>query len=421
MSYKTKTRLSKTFSFVLMVALVFSSVVVAKTVVKVAKHVVKGSGVTPQQMEDQFKKYKAVWDSPQVEHKQVGGVDEVNNVDEGRVKGAINIYGTPRGAGPRGNAGICYDRRFIEIGPNCPNDTGAHEGGHWGGANPDDTNHPDNHGTPKGFYPIGPNSVDPNYSGYDTNGDGKADANDANNIMFPGTGRKGSNVDPNQRKRYEENMKKWAESQKATEAERGKELKDAKHDVPPPSDISETVVWGLGTNEMDYTLHFEVLMEPNLMPGIRVGFYLETDQSCTTGEPPEGLDYYVGYDTDVGETIFQKYEPAGGGWVTMPMGVVESELEYIHFDAPYPSIPLGVTLSVPLAALTPLSQNNLLSYKAVAQQLPSGPTDVSPNTGLATILTAPLPPEGILGDVDGDGDVDFEDFAYVAENWLFGK
>ena len=406
----------------LLLAFISIGIAEAKTTVNVAKHVVKGSGVTPQQMEDQFKKYKETWDSAEVEHKQVGKVNEVNNVNEGRVAGAMNWYGTPLAVPKPGNPGKCWNRRYIEIGPACPNDTGAHEGGHWGGALPDSTTDPNGHGTAIGKYP-----GDPNYKGYDTDGDGDTDANDANNISFPGTARKGSNVDPNQRKRYEENMKKWVDSQKAIKAERGKEQKDMPGDALPPNNIAETVVWGTNVNELEYMLYFEVLMEPQLLPGSIVGFYLETDQMCSTGNPAmDGIDYYLGYDTNIGEVILQRYDGGGGGggWVTvvLPPEMLKTSIEYMRFDGPFPQMPIGVTLSMPLGVLVPPSQNNLLSYKAVAQASLHGPImDALPNIGLSTILITPLPPEGITGDLDEDNDVDFVDFAYFAGNWLVGK
>jgi len=390
-------------------------VIWAKTVVNVAKHIVKGSGVTPQQMEDQFKKYKETWDSPDVEHRQVV-IDEVNNVKEGKVPGAINIYGTDYNlpAKSPGNPGYCVDQNYIVIGPNGPNDTAAHEGTHWGDAKPDDTKDCNDHGTPTGTYP-----TDPCYSGYDTDGDGDFDANDTNNIAFPGKGRTGSQTDPNQRKKYGENIKKWADSQLAIGGERGKDMGDAVGDAHYSFiDITNTSAWGLGTSEMDYMLSFKMLLTEYPLMGIPVmlGFYLETDQSCQTGQPPEGLDYFVGYDTFAQEVVFQKYEL--GGWVNMPLGMITAKLEYIKFDGPFPSIPIGVRFTVPLAMLI-TGQNELLSYRGVARE-PGGYTDQSPDYGLVTILIRPMPPAGITGDLDGDNDVDFQDFADFAENWLVG-
>jgi hypothetical protein len=418
MNRKAKAQIAVLFVASILLGCICGDAMWAKTVVNVAKHIVKGSGVTPAQMENQFNKYKETWDSPDVEHRQVGGVDEVNNVGEGKTAGAINIYGTDYNlpANSPGNPGYCVDQNYIVIGPNCPNDTGAHEGVHWGGAKPDDTNDCNDHGTPIGHYP-----TDPCYSGYDTDGDGDCDGNDVNNIAFPGKGRKGSQTDPNQRKRYGENIKTWVDSQLAIGGERGKDMGDAVGDVLYSfMDITTASAWGLGTNEMDYMLSFKMLLKEYPLMGMPVmlGFYLETDQSCQTGEPPEGLDYFVGYDTFAQEVIFQKYEL--GGWMIMPQGMVQLSHEYLKFDGPFVSIPIGLRFTLPLMVLQ-RGANELLSYRAVARDMGGGGwEDRAPDIGLVTILTKPMPPKGIEGDLDSDNDVDMHDFAIFAENWLVG-
>ena len=83
-------------------------------------------------MEAQFEQYKKTWDSENTTHVQVGGVDEVNDTNEGNVPGAINIYGTPLEVNAPGNPGLCYNQKRIEIGPNAPNDCAAHEKGGGG-------------------------------------------------------------------------------------------------------------------------------------------------------------------------------------------------------------------------------------------------------------------------------------------------
>ncbi len=414
---KAQVRIIFVVSFFLV--LIFGGVVGAKTVVKVAKHIVKGSGVTEEQLEEQFKKIKETWDSDDVEHVQVGGVDEVNDVNEGRVPGAINIYGTDLDVDPPGNPGICYNKTHIVIGPNAPNDTGAHETGHWNDAYPDDCN--TEHGDPCGLYP-----GDSNYMGYDTNGNGKQDPNDSNNIMFPGTGRTGSETDPNQKKRYGENATTWVESQNAIAGERGGDdpdtVGDAEHSI---IDIIRTSVWGIGT-ETYYQMNFKMLLQqypdPSTgEPPVMLGFYIESDQSCETGEPPGGLDYYVGYDTMTEQPVFMVYEPPGG-WVNWDPSLIEVETQYMEFDGPFDPIPIGIKLSVPLWSIKPLvGSSDLLSYQAKAESM-DGFIDLAPDFGLTTIITKPLPPPPptVLGDLDEDLDVDMRDLALLLGNYLEG-
>jgi hypothetical protein len=414
---KAQVRIIFVVSFFLV--LIFGGVVGAKTIVKVAKHIVKGSGVTEEQLEEQFKKIKETWDSDDVEHVQVGGVDEVNDVNEGRVPGAINIYGTDLDVDPPGNPGICYNKTHIVIGPNAPNDTGAHETGHWNDAYPDDCN--SEHGDPCGTYP-----GDSNYMGYDTNGNGKQDPNDPNNIMFPGTGRTGSETDPNQKKRYGDNAKTWVESQNAIAGERGDDnpdtVGDAEHSI---IDITRTSVWGIGT-ETYYQMNFKMLLrqypDPSTgEPPVMLGFYIESDQSCETGEPPGGLDYYVGYDTMAEQPVFMVYEPPGG-WVNWDPSLIEVETQYMEFDGPFDPIPIGIKLSVPLWSIKPLvGSSDLLSYQAKAESM-DGFVDLAPDFGLTTIITKPLPPPPptVLGDLDEDLDVDMRDLALLLGNYLAG-
>ena len=406
---KSQLRIIVVVSFFLV--MIFGGVVGAKTVVKVAKHIVKGSGVTTEQLEEQFKKIKETWDSDDVTHVQVGGVDEVNDVNEGKVAGAINIYGTPLKVNPPGNPGICYNRSHIVIGPNAPSDTGAHEAGHWNDAIPDDCSN--EHGDPCGTYP-----GDPNYMGYDTDGDGDVDADDANNIMFPGTGRTGNGTDPNQRRRYGENAKKWVEAQNAIAAERGGDSPDTIGDAEPMIDITNISVWGVGTTFDDYMMSFKILLQDFMMGvPLTLGFYIESDQSCLTGEPPEGLDVFVGYNTMFEEPVLEIFE---GGWWPMDPSLIEVEMQYMEFDGPFEPIPIGIKLSVPLWAIKPCC-GDLLSFKAKAETM-DGFVDMAPDFGMTTIITKPLPPPPITvqGDLDEDFDVDFRDLGILVGNWLTG-
>ena len=245
------------------------------------------------------------------------------------------------------------------------------------------------------------------------------DANDANNIMFPGTGRTGNGTDPNQKKRYGENAKKWVESQNAIAAERGDDnpdtVGDAEHSI---IDITNTTVWGIGTSFDDYQMSFKMLLRDFIMGApVTLGFYIESDQSCETGEPPEGLDFYVGYNTEFGEPVLAIFE---GGWWPMDPSLIEVEMQYMEFDGPFEPIPIGIKLSVPLFAIKPCC-GDLLSFKAKAETM-DGFVDMAPDFGLTTIITKPLPPPPITvqGDLDEDFDVDFRDLGILVGNWLAG-
>ena len=136
----------------------------AQIEIKVAKHIVKGSGVTAAQMESWVAAMNTDW-ACSFKFVQVGAPDTVDNVGDGKAAGAINIYGSARTATSPGNPGLCVDENYIEMGQGCPPSSASHEFGHWMGAKPDSTT--TDHGTPVGKYPDYPG-----YTGYDTNGDG---------------------------------------------------------------------------------------------------------------------------------------------------------------------------------------------------------------------------------------------------------
>ena len=124
----------------------------------------------------------------------------------------------------------------------------------------------------------------------------------------------------------------------------------------------------------------------------------------------EGQDHYLAYVPPFHEIIFQQYDP-GLGWVSlMPPEEVTYELSLASPDANRPPFPVGVQLNVPIASFMMLSGN--FAFKASATNLAE--KDVAPNTGK---LGCSYPPVPIPGDLNLDNKVDMADLQLMTEQW----
>jgi len=344
--------------------------------IKVAKHIVKGSGVTKDQMENWMKQANEAFKTS-FKFVQVSAPDEVENVGEGKVDGAINIYGSDLTATAPGNPGYAMDQNYINVGKPAPDSTMAHELGHWLGAVPDTTT--SEHGTEMGGYP-----GFPGYKGSDTNGDGKVDDEDRKNLMFPGTARTGIVIDDKQQETAHKKADEWLKSVKAKATGKGKDESDPIGDTPYSyADITYDSVWGDGINKDNYEMHFSILTQGLAFDAAQssiLGFMIESDQSLVTGVPGTGIDYFLGYSPVTDTVIFEHYDTA---WLPLDTSEIIKELAYLSFDGPFDPIAIGVNLALPYNLFTRQSDGNLFSFYAQAEA--NGVIDRSPDSGIKTI------------------------------------
>ena len=190
--------------------------------VKVAKHIVKDSGCTKETLEAWFAEANRIWASDNIVFVQDAEPDEVDAVGDGKVAGAINIYCSDLAGTATGNPGRAWDQSQIEVGKDAPNDTLAHELGHWMGATPDTTASDDNHGDRIYDDP----DTKEGYQGRDTDGDGDHDADDTDNVMYPGKKRTGTTVDDTQSNTARVSITAWKAAQAAIERGAGAEGED---------------------------------------------------------------------------------------------------------------------------------------------------------------------------------------------------
>ncbi len=144
-----------------------------------------------------------------------------------------------------------------------------------------------------------------------------------------------------------------------------------------------------------------------------IGFYIESDNNEMTGDPLEGLDYYIAYRPQSGEILFQQYEFTG--WVTLPPppGAITYELTYAHPDSNLPSIPIGIEMELDLD-LVIIGQVLAGDFAFKAAATDSVEIDLAPNTGL---LKCSYPPVPIPGDLNLDNKVNIDDIEIMVQQW----
>ena len=160
-----------------------------------------------------------------------------------------------------------------------------------------------------------------------------------------------------------------------------------------------------------YMLHFTAQVGSlSFVEYSEIGFYIESDNNPMTGEPPEGLDYYLAFNPHYNEIIFQRYE-SDWGWTSLapPEGMTH-ELAYANPDLNSPPFPVGVKLDIPLASFMTLSGS--FAFKATATNYVE--RDFAPNEGL---LRYSYPFVPIPGDLNLDNKVDMADLQLMSEQW----
>ena len=287
-------------------------------------------------------------------------------------------------------------------------------------------------------------------------------SDDPNNKMYPDNSthggteprhschRKGTNLTPEERKILEDSNLPYI--QYAVLSGAGDEVYDISGDVTDPNiDLFWTqgwLEWVRGqhiihlTAEVDVVSFFDVWYE--------IGFYMNSDGDEATGEGYEGLDCYLAYNPGLGLIIFQRYDNLGGGWISqMPPEGISCELTYTSKDADIPPTASGVTFIGPLNMLSPAPiLTGHFAFKAIGKSPVE--MDRSPNASMLSFSYPPVPMPGDLnldGRVDaadlqlmseeewldegnsradifplpfGDGQVNFIDYAVLANNWLIG-
>ncbi len=371
--------------------------------IKVEIHIVKGSGITEEQIREQIKKANEV-DDPNAKfvvtsvHIYEPNTPYDANCNE---KCKVNIWGLKKNP---------WDKRFPDkVDPNVsaqwgkvvilvPGDgnntliqpsTGAHELNHFLGLDHNDVNN----------NPI----TDPNNKMYPDNDW------EPNGVLKSGH-RKGTKLEEWQRKKMEKGAKKCQKGSDAVLSGYGDETYDNVGDVSfEYIDLNWMLGWMEWIQDM-YVLHLTAQVDLLSFENYsEIGFYIESDSNQSTGQPPEGLDYYVALQPSYNQIKFERYDTH---WIPLDTNGISFEFAYINPDVNLPPIPSGVKFELPLTLLQRRA-GDVISYKAAAQNYVE--IDVSPNAGLLSIA---FPPPLIPPDIDGDGTVNFKDFAILANQWL---
>jgi len=379
------------------------AVVSEPNVVKVQIHVVKGSGITEGQVREGLKKAneadanaaRFVVDSNHFYEDPNTDPNDPNNNDPNR----INIWAVRRCkvTGEPNNVSGCKGNIVELVDPNGtkdPNDanapkvymkdsTLAHELNHIFGL---DHNEPNGH-------PI----TDPNNKMYPDNW------KDAG--VRTSCHRKGAKLEEWQREKIRKS-KVW-KAKDAVDSGYGGDAYDNVGDVDfGYIDLDWTQAWIEWLSP--YILHLTAQVGSLSFESYsELGFYIESDGNPSTGQPPEGLDYYVAFQPASNQIIFEIYDAE---WVPLDPNGITYELTYTWKDADVPPVPSGVKFEVPMALLH-RKAGNVISYRAVAQN--DVQMDVSPNAGL---LSVALPPW--LPDFVPDGVIDYKDLDVLTDNWL---
>lgn len=342
--------------------------------IKVAIHIVKNSGITKEQMDAWLTKANEVWKCS-LKFVKAQETDEVDKKGDNKVAGAINIYAVKEANAEPKDVSECDDQKNIAIPPGVAaggktkDDTLAHELGHWFGAKPDNTKSASEHGDPV---------YDPTtgeYKGRDTDGDGDHDADDTKNIMYPGCKRTGQKVDDTQQARAKKNADEWLKKEDAKKKGSGKDEDDAVGDVDAGYiDLDFTEVWA----EHD-TLYLTLTVTSFLSTDCKLGFMIESDSNLDTGDPLEGIDYYVGFNPAYNGVIFERYDE---NWVSLDPTGIAYEFVYIHKDEDVEPITIGISFTLPLTLLE-RRVGNLISYRGIGET--DTLIDTSPDAGLKNI------------------------------------
>jgi hypothetical protein len=285
-----------------------------KKTIKVVKHIVKGSGVTKEQLQKWDEKAQEAWKCTLVLDVEYAKT-EADNVGDNKVAGAVNVYGVPVNDDYYGCA---RPPDVIEAAQDAKPDTLAHEFGHIPG-------------------------------GKCTEDDHRQD--DTENLMYSGCARSGSKVTAAQQDRAREQADKWLEEANPHKTGSGTQKKDPRNDTSKPFiDITYTDAWAqYNSLLLSITVDFFVNMSYSL------GYFIESDSNASTGEPPLGIDYIVYFDPQQNHIYFFRYDL---DWIPLDTTGISVKYLYEVLDAkvPEPPLPLqkeiGIEFEIPLTLLT---------------------------------------------------------------------
>jgi len=290
--------------------------------IKLAKHIVNGSGVTKEMLEAWIATANQKWNCSLVI--EDGEPDTVNASDIGKTKtpGAIDVYGTPVADD---HYGACYDQRRIEVCADAKPDTLAHEIGHWFGLGDEGTG-------------------------------------DEDNLMYSGCNRTGdATVPPVNQSLVRVNASTWLRQGAALTSGLARDVIDDKGDVwPDPGlgylDIDNVVsffdVWPVDPEGLSLSITMDDFMP---FDG-ELGFMIESDGDPATGQAPEGFDYALYLNPLSEELHFERFD-IGEGWVALDLTGIDWSFTYYYPDykQPDPTLPIcqpiGVRFTLPEAML----------------------------------------------------------------------
>ncbi len=192
----------------------------------------------------------------------------------------------------------------------------------------------------------------------------------------------------------------------------GGDVYDSVGDVPPGFGYID-LDWAQGWMEWaggTYVLHLTAQVQFLSLSYSEIGFYIESDNNPFTGEPPEGLDYYMFYYPFSGEVNLWMYE-TGYGWIPLDPCGITREITETSKDANIPPVPSGVKFELPLEKLERRA-GDVISHRAVAQN--EVEMDIAPDVGL---LSIPYPPQW-PPDFVPDGVIDYKDLDVLSDEWL---
>jgi len=249
---------------------------------------------------------------------------------------------------------------------------------------------------------------------------GPEHSNDPNNKMCPDNDwhagvlkschRKGTKLTSDQQKKIKEKAEKSGKASDAVIGRYGDEKYDNVGDVSfeyiDLAWMQGWIEWIQNVYLLHLTAQVRMLSFENYS---EVGFYIESDNCLSTGQPPEGLDYYLAFQPQSHQIIFEIYDT---DWMPLDSEGISFEFTYANPDVNLPPIPTGVKFELPLPLLQRRA-GDVISYRAAAQN--NVQMDVSPNVGLLSIELHPKP---VPGDLNLDGKVDYDDLKIMTEIWL---
>lgn len=197
---------------------------------------------------------------------------------------------------------------------------------------------------------------------------------------------------------------------KATERGNGKDLYDFIADVSfNYIDLDWSQAW-LEWSGMYFLNLIVQVGEISFTEFSQIGFYIDADNDPATGMPPEGLDYYIAYQPNINQVIYQIY--SFGVWLPLDTAPISYQLMYTDKDMDTPQNASGVKMSIPVPLMPLAMGQNYISLKAAASNIAE--TDFLPDTGLVTFR---YPPQW-QPDFVPDGQIDFRDLRLMANSWL---